>query len=159
MYKIRVFLLLLLVTLLAACGGGPARDESGAVVEEGDESVFDLNVGDCFNDPEESEGLISDLTLLPCDQPHDNEVFALVNHPAGDGEAFPGDEAMDTFAEEQCLSAFEQYVGLPYEESVFAYVPIKPTAETWADGDREVVCVLYDGQLEELEGSVRGSNR
>jgi hypothetical protein len=159
MNQLRVLLLLVLVTLLVACGGGPARDESGAVVEEGDESVFDLSVGDCFDDPEELEGLVSDLTLIPCDQAHDNEVFALVDHPAGDGDAFPGDDAMDTFAEEACLPAFEEYVGLPYEESVFAYYPIKPTEETWADGDREVVCVLYEGQLEKLEGSVQGSNR
>lgn len=164
MNQLRVLLYLLLVTLLAACGGGAERDESGSVVEGGEESVFDLNIGDCFDDPEDNaEGLVSDLALIPCDEPHDNEVFALVDYPAEDGEAFPGDDAIETFADEECLPIFEDYVGLPYDESVLLFAPVKPTADTWADGDREIVCLLYavdaDGNAEALEGSMRGSNR
>ncbi len=148
-----LLLLLVLVLTLAACGGAE-RDDSGTVVEEGEVSAFDVTVGDCFGDPGEDE--VSSLEALPCTEPHDNEAYHLADFPAGPDEPFPGEEEIDAFAEETCVAAFEDYVGLSFDESVLQVTYLQPTEGTWEDGDREVVCTLYsdDGQL---TGSMKDS--
>ncbi|MGH8936240.1 MAG: septum formation family protein [Acidimicrobiia bacterium] len=147
---------LALLVVVSACGEA-TRGEGGTVVEEGRVSAFEVEVGDCFNDPEDLSAVV-DVEAVPCQQAHDNEIFALPQYPAGPEEAYPGDEEVDSFAEQACLEAFAGYVGIPYEDSVFIYGTISPRAETWADGDREVICILYDPD-QKLEGSMQGSRR
>jgi hypothetical protein len=123
-------------------------------------SVYDLSVGDCFDDT--AEDLINEVEVVPCEGPHDNEVFAIFDHPAGADEAFPGEE-LETYTDEECTSAFEEFVGTPYDQSALYYFPIRPTEETWDQGDREIVCALYgvDDNTDpiKIEGSMQGSNR
>lgn len=126
---------------LAACGGGAAV------------SVFGLEAGDCFDDPDGQT--VEEVPAVDCAEPHDNEVFALVEHPAGGDAAFPGRDAVIATAEELCAGPFEEYVGRSYEESRLYLFPITPSQETWAEGDREIVCALY----EQDEGKMRGSRR
>ena len=153
----RAILLAVLVAVISV-GCSAARDETGAVTEEGRVSALEVQVGDCFNDPEDFSAVVA-LETVPCQQPHDNEIFALPQYPAGPDEDYPGDEAMNSFAEEACLEAFEGYVGIPYDDSVFIYGTISPRADTWAGGDREIICILYDPDLQKLEGSTQGSRR
>ncbi len=126
-------------------------------------SVFDLEVGDCFNDPteeeESSDGLVGELLVLDCAQPHDNEVFALLAFPAAEGNPFPAPQALDSYADDSCKEAFDLYVGMPYEESALFLWSIKPTEDTWALGDREIICALYDGDMGKLEGTMRDSRQ
>ncbi len=129
-----------LALLLAGCGG---------------ESVFELEVGTCFNDEEEAgaEQQVSSVPVVDCEEPHDNEVFALVDLP--DGE-FPADVAEQ--AQQICDGeVFAEYLGVPMLESEYSAMTIYPTAETWADGDREVVCALYRDDLEKMTGLQRGA--
>lgn len=132
--------LLLLILLLAGCRGGA--------------SAFDLDVGNCFNQPD-SGSAVGEVTLVDCDEPHDFEVFHLVD--AEDGE-FPGESAVNEFADVACAAAFEGYVGRDYQSSALYISYLYPTASTWQEGDREVVCLLRmdNGQL---TGSMRGSER
>ena len=123
--------------VLAACGGGT--------------SVTEIEVGDCFDDPEGE--LVSSLDLVDCSQPHDNEVFAEVVMGGG---AFPGTEALFEFGFDTCLLEFEAYVGEPYAESSLDYTFLSPSEESWADGDRTFVCFLYNSDLSKLTGSARG---
>ncbi|HET9497707.1 MAG TPA: septum formation family protein [Candidatus Limnocylindria bacterium] len=129
-----------LVVALAACGSA---------------SVFDLTVGDCFDDPPES-GEISSVTAVDCAEPHDNEVYALFDYD-GSGE-YPGEGTLSTAADEGCRDRFDAYVGTPYLESEVYYTHLIPTEESWGDGDREIVCVLYIPD-EKIEGSLEGSGR
>jgi hypothetical protein len=153
------FILLLLTLLLTACGEA-TRDDEGHIVEEGTVSAFELKVGDCFNDPELNEDeTIEALAALPCESLHDNEVFYLVDYPGDEGASFPTQEELDDFSNEQCETAFEPYVGLAYVESSLLLAPFQPTVESWAEGDREIVCILFDGEQEGLEDSMRGSER
>ncbi len=63
---------------------------------------------------------------------------------------------MSQTAEEECAGqAFTDYVGVPYQESEFEVTFLLPSADTWADGDREIACVVTSTE----PGSVRGSNR
>ena len=121
-----------------------------------DQSVFELAVGTCFNDPGSAEEIQS-VGSVPCETPHDNEVFALVDFPAGPDDAFPGREALSTFGDEQCQGAqFEDYVGVPYAESRYFATQLTPTEGSWEQGDREVVCLLYDSTTQ-ITGTVRGT--
>ncbi len=157
----------LLITLLIAFGPsigdlfeGSAEPPAVTVPAEGRPvSVFDLAEGYCFNDPTEGVGAVGELLVVPCEQPHDNEVYALVQHPAEADAPFPAAEALDQYAEEQCRQSFDSYVGIPYDQSALYYWKITPTSDSWAEGDREIICSIYDAEGGSLQGSVQGSQR
>lgn len=146
----------LMATLIVLLCAAVAGCESGGGSGGSDVSVFRIRPGDCFNDPP-PERQLEQVDVVPCDQPHDNEVFATVDHPAPEGDAFPGREAVVAYAEQACPAPFAEYVGATYDQSRFTLFPIVPSADTWAAGDRQVICALYDHQAGKLTGSVRGS--
>jgi hypothetical protein len=114
-------------------------------------SISDVAVGDCFDDT--GDEVVSELELIDCDEPHDNEVFANLQV---EESVFPGDEVFGAFAIDACLAPFEAYVGESYAESRLDYWFLTPTEESWAAGDRAVTCVLYAADLSKLTGSVGG---
>ncbi|MCL1692644.1 MAG: septum formation family protein [Actinomycetia bacterium] len=133
------------VLVLAACSSGDS------------ESVFDLRPGDCFDDVIENGEIAEESETLPmvdCDDPHDNEAYALYNMDDG---AFPTQAAIDDEAIAKCVPLFEDYVGSEYDTSRLDIFWIFPTAESWDEGDREVACVLYDLDLNKLTGSMANS--
>jgi hypothetical protein len=108
----------------------------------GGQSVFDLEVGDCFNGGEEDE--VSTVESVECSEAHAYEVFALANYPA-ESDEYPGESEIEAFAEETCYGTqFDTYVGTPYAESAYYATWLTPTQQSWEEADdREVVCVLY----------------
>lgn len=109
-------------------------------------------VGDCM-DYAGLSGEIQELPTLDCAEAHDAQVVAKFD--LRDGE-FPTDEEYVAALEENCLPAFEEYVGVPYPESTLAIADLSPLEEGWDSGDREVLCVAYttDGPVtESFEGS------
>jgi hypothetical protein len=172
-------MLLVLPFTLTACGddddaAAPAEPQETIEEDEAEEAeepeeeaaepeptdVFSLEVGDCFNDPEGtelgSEGInqVEELPVVDCEEPHDNEVYASLEQE--DGE-YPGDEEIQGLAIDGCVAEFEGYVGVAFEESEFDAFPITPTAESWEQGDREVLCALF-GE-EPKTGSAEGSEQ
>ncbi|HWB90159.1 MAG TPA: septum formation family protein [Acidimicrobiia bacterium] len=151
----RSLLVVALGLALISCQAEPARDASGDIAEQGELSVFRFRVGDCFNDPSSGLEVVTDVEAVPCSQAHDNEVFHLFDLPDG---SYPDSATIDQHVLEECLPAFETYVGTPYEISELYVVPITPTEESWAAADREVVCALYaDGAR--LMGTMKGARR
>jgi hypothetical protein len=132
--------ILLVVLFVAACGGG---------------NVFTLEVGTCFDDTDETE--VSSVPEVDCSEPHDNEVFAVFDYTQSD--TFPGSEAMNDAAQELCIAQFEAYVGLSYPESALEVFPITPTQGSWDNGDREIICALYNLDLSKLTESMQGAAR
>jgi hypothetical protein len=135
-----------------------SQDSGDESVENNDGitvSVFDIKVGDCYQDPDETE-FVTELTLVDCDAPHDNEIYAFGLYPADDGAPFPDEETLDEFTDEYCTEVFEEYVGIAYEDSIYYITYLQPTESSWEDGDREVVCILYD-QDGPMEGSKKDS--
>lgn len=117
--------------------------------------VASADVGDCFEEPE-NVGAIEDFETVDCDEPHFGEVYDTFDV---EGDDYPGDEAVSQQAQDGCLTSFEEYVGIPYEESIYQIFPISPTEETWNEADdREVICVLTSLDQSELTGSKRGAN-
>lgn len=116
---------------------------------------FELQVGDCFDDPDEPVEQLVEVPLIGCEEPHDNQVFALFDLPDGD---FPGDAAVADQARDGCLGRFEDHVGTPYGDSELFAAWLPPTEASWEAGDRQVVCVLFDADGP-LVGSQEGIAR
>jgi hypothetical protein len=132
-------------------------EETGEVVEAGEVDAFEVHVGDCLLIGGQTGEDVESVPAVPCQEPHDFEVFALVQLDDG---PYPGSTVIDEQGLERCVAEFEAYVGKPYAESEFTAVPfLVPSAQSWTmNNDREVVCALgIMGQ--QLTGSMRGSAR
>jgi hypothetical protein len=154
----KMMLGVVLAVLVAACGGASevAQQAGEAIDRLTDESVFSMEVGLCFDDEEELPDEVSSVPDVDCGEPHDNEVFALLQYP---GDTFPGVDVMLDEANELCIGDFEAYVGLSYDESELDVYPFVPTEASWDNDDREIVCALYALDLSKLTGSMRGAAR
>jgi len=135
-----------------------SRDGSGEIVGSGDLDVWTLQVGDCFDDPADLDDVVFDVAALPCSEPHDNEVFSLVPIAGTFGETYPGDAALQEYSYEACIGEpFDSYVGTDYLDSSLEVFTFTPSDESWDEGDREVVCVLFRLDFEKLTGTARNS--
>ncbi len=162
-----------LALLLAACAPSPsgspeesaraseseAPEESAAAASDAPAdgemvSVFDLEVGHCFNQVDET--IVEEVEVIDCESLHDYEIYGVANHPAADGEPWVGEEEMQSFVDAECVERFEPFVDMNYEDSDLYIYYLAPTEETWSQGDREVLCSLYLPD-EQLEGSMEGS--
>lgn len=146
------------IFFLSACTPSSAqdttvRDEEGVVVAEGEVGAFRIQVGDCLRGID--VGLVESADAVSCDSSHQYEVYHSYLFPDGD---YPGDTVIGTTADEECLDAFEPFVGMDYATSVYGYTALQPVRESWdAVDDREVLCLIgkYDGT--EKTGTARAT--
>ncbi|KUP96121.1 septum formation family protein [Thermobifida cellulosilytica] len=121
-----------------------------------EEDVFNIGVGDCFPSEEtQAEGEVSTVQTVPCSEPHDGEAYAAGDMPDGD---FPGEVEIQNFADDFCITEFDLFVGVSYEQSELDFTYYYPTAESWASGDREILCVVYD-PAGDVTGTLEGAAR
>jgi len=123
-------------------------------------NVFDAQVGQCFEVPVEPRVQLSELTVLPCDQPHQRELYALIEYVApagGDSSIYPGEPALAAFAEGACAEQFADYVGISYLDSALFFTYLLPSARGWeAEPDRAIACFVTATDRV-LDTSVKGS--
>jgi len=129
---------------------------------------YELQAGDCLVGSDVGLGTSSPwpdyVTVVPCTQQHIAEVFF-----AGDAwpesQAYPGDNAIDSQAENRCDAAFNEYDGITSDNSIFTYDYVTPSGgEDWAAGDRWLMCVAYESTSEYPGGapvnySIKGTNQ
>jgi hypothetical protein len=143
---------------IASAPPAVGRDADGTITTEGRIDAFQIELGDCFNDEDlfssgDETIEVMEVAGTPCGEPHDNEVYAVIDMDLPD---FPDD--MADVAGASCVERFEAFVGRSYIESSLDIVPIYPTRESWTNfGDREVICALFAMNLQKLEGSVQGT--
>jgi hypothetical protein len=143
-------------------GGGGEAATTSTTVRRTPAVEVGLRVGQCGDVPGVPVGSALDpatLTDVDCALPHDVEVAAVFDFPAGPDIDFPGAAAVDGYAFEQCIERFEPYVGRAYEASTLDFVIVAPDEDGWDDGDRRLACVLYDIDFGQLTGWVSGSGR
>jgi Septum formation len=108
--------------------------------------VNDVRVGQCYQN--------NGSDAVPCGQPHDVEVFAIL--PLG-GQQLPAEAELDQLAEHGCAAQFRTYVGLASDASRLDFDWWTPTKASWASGDRTLVCILENADASRLVGSMRGT--
>ncbi len=137
---------LTLVALTASgCGGSVHKDDT--FIDAGVTGLLDIEVTECFSDPEYSDFAGENVVLYtPCVDGADNQSYMFVHAP----EAAWDRDTVAQLGWDECGKGFEQQ-WTSQDESGLDYYPILPTAETWADGDRAIMCAVYDpeGRLED----------
>ena len=98
-----------------------------------------------------------DVIATSCRAVHDGEVYAVLQHPAGPGARYPGEDALASFGNNGCNQAFTDYVGIEVEESEFGAIALWPTDAHWGGGMRQIVCFATSPEADRLIRSVRGS--
>ena len=94
-------------TLVAGCSGGSSKSVS--------QSVFTVTPGECFDAPTKVQAELSSLKRVACDQAHTREAYAVVDYtpPVGAAaDAYPGSDALSTFAKGACAQRYGPYVGV-----------------------------------------------
>jgi Septum formation len=134
----------------------PAETSAPARADAEEVSTHFLEVGDCIADsvPGGGEEIFS-VPTVPCSEPHAEEVYAALTLPERD---FPGMDALFQQGEELCMAEFESFVGVPYEESALYLSFLTPSEESWSNGDRQVICTIYDPDGE-TTGTLADANR
>jgi hypothetical protein len=118
-------------------------------------SALALKEGDCFLYPDEGDTEISDVTTKACTEEHDAEIIGVTTV---DGDEMPQSDALDAQAQDDCLAAFQDYVGTAYEDSTLGLTWLVPTQDSWDKADdREIVCVALTSDGSSLTSSVKDS--
>lgn len=129
--------------LAAVLSGCTAADQLSAMLR-GERDVFSVGVGDCFDDATtgDVEEVVS-VAMPDCTEPHDNEAYFLFT--LTDAETLPYDHALITDnAEAGCLAEFETFVGIGIDQTSLYFGYLYPGEDSWAQGDREILCMAYD---------------
>jgi hypothetical protein len=149
--------------LVALSGCSLLSNVLGGGNPNGEDDVFALKVGDCFNKSSvEQTDEITSIPIVECKTLHDYEVYSApkVDHPE-----FPGAEEISDEADSLCIEDFESFLGMSYDEAFNAYLydysTLYPTSDSWKSGDREIICAIIatddDGKLEQVKGSLEGA--
>jgi hypothetical protein len=126
--------------------------------DDADTAVLELAKGNCLVEAPFTEGQpveVVSVATVHCAEAHQAEVYAVVQLPQARSEPFPGGR-LAAEARDQCLERFEAFVGLPWTSSELEFVALRPTEQSWREGDRAILCVVFRPDGADLEGSVRG---
>lgn len=149
----RLLLALVAALALAACSDDApsVRDKSGAVQRAGSWSVFDLRRGDCLKPEADTEGEVATIPVVPCAEPHTQEVFSTLKHPA---DAFPGVATLQQWADVHCAGELQDSLNLSPTDGWFVSY-LLPSFEGWnKQKDKTVTCVLVFPNEPSRTGSV-----
>ncbi|MGI5189690.1 septum formation family protein [Promicromonospora sp. CA-289599] len=141
-------------------------DLAGEPIPEADETatagaeIPDLAVGDCFDTSATSgQTTLYRVPVVPCSTAHGGEIYAETTAPdslARNGSA-PTQQALWDAADAYCYPEFTKFVGMRWARSELLYWPIAPSEESWAEGDRRILCVVESEQP--VTGSLKGAAR
>lgn len=125
-------------------------DANGNVTRSGGLDVGALTTGQCFDEPA-AQSQVSGVEAVPCGQPHDAQVI---------GSSMLGDDSYNeaTIQSEASNGCQKLSDGPDVDQSKLgsdaSVIDFVPTAESWANLDREVTCAVDDGTGTKLTGSV-----
>lgn len=121
--------------------------------------------GQCFDRLPSPDQRRFAVLVIPCEEPHTHELYDQLEWTDAEGDRanlsvdFPGDTEVRRRAEELCLERFEAWIGTAWTASEYDIETFRPSEESWAGGDRAVLCSAYRFDGAPTEGSVRGSGR
>lgn len=142
---------------ISATLGTATRDDTGTITRGGSLDVAELQVGDCFEGPEDDTEL-TDVRVVPCEERHHNEIYHVAELPYGSDAPFPGEDLVFQIAGEACASGFEGFIGVPYQRSELDFAMVAPSRDSWENDDRTFVCAVYD-PVGPVAGTLAGTKR
>jgi hypothetical protein len=132
------------------------RSSTGEIDRAGQLDVTDLRVGDCFDLTNPEALQVQEVAARPCAQAHHYELLFIDEMT---GTAYPDHDTVQTFVIQRCLPAFASYVGVDYQVSLLELDWFSPTDAGWSHGDRTVQCAIFDPNLDQVTGSLKGVAR
>ena len=130
---------------------GDAEEATTGDTEATDEMATDVPEGIDGTVPTSTAGVVK----ADCDDPHVGEVYA--QQDLDNQVLFPG-ARMSQFTAAVCTGeAFEDYIGYPFDSSIFDVITYAPSKESWATGDRTVTCVVTDPSAGYIPGTLEGA--
>jgi hypothetical protein len=106
------------------------------VAGSGGTSVFDLEVGDCFDLPVGGDEVdVDTVDLIECDEPHEAEVVAVGRLNRELDRPYPDDDQLFAEVDRGCAAAAG-----PLDDR-FGIVPIAPNEASWEPFEGGFVCV------------------
>ena len=126
--------------------------------------LHDLADGPCFNRYSwvQNDRHVEIDTRVPCEGPHQHEVYLRTDHPARAGAPWPGDREMEAYARAECYGAFAAFVGKIYELSELELGYLTPSRVDFEHEEarfRGIHCYLMVEDGAEMVGSARDSRR
>ena len=120
---------------------------------EGFTALTEAPPGPCY-DLETEDGVLRGFNEVGCDGPRDAEVAFASDFEPG---PWPGVDYLQDTARDTCANAFEAYVGISHDESIYGAWSLLPTEEMWNEGNRQGVCLVITEDGSPLTGTVKGS--
>lgn len=117
----------------------PAPAPPPGVEDAGPTNVFALRVGNCAT-ASDYTSQSNDLVLTPCAEPHHMEFFHIFD--VEDRDAYPGTATMNAEANQGCRAAWGELPDNALAEELVEMSTLSPSEATWAQGDREVLCIV-----------------
>ena len=138
---------------------GAERDVSGEIAKAGELDAVEFRVGDCLESLDEiqastaEEYLVSSGAAVPCNTPHEYEIYAETWLP----QSTPYSAELVEISLDYCESQFEAFAGASYLETTLEIDTIFPSQESHLEGDRKVQCLISEmGDNRSLTNSLKG---
>ena len=113
--------------------------------------VDDLRARDCMITSRLGDSVLK-VPVVPCRQTHDAEVVGVAQLPG----RWHGEAYLSRLGDQTCAKVFQRYVGIAADSSEHEVGWFGPTADSWTQGDRLIVCFATDGGAA-MTGSLKGA--
>lgn len=156
---LRVIALAVASVIVTGCAPDPSPEQTADTATEAPEmstSVLELRVGDCVIDaaaPLSAD--LAELPTVPCNEPHDSELYAIVFVEDGN---YPGVDELVAQGQTKCQALFADFIGIDFRSSLLDFHFYYPTPSSWVQGDRSVYCMVADPGLS-VVGTLQGARR
>ena len=105
-------------------------------------AAADLKVGICISDALSTLGDVTTFDEAECDEPHDGEVYTLIELPGATGAKYPGTKAVTAPGQRGCRARLRrQATARAFRDKQLGYKFVYPTQMSWTGGDREITCL------------------
>jgi Septum formation len=133
-----------------------SRSDTGEISKSGDLTAAELRVGDCYDLKDPTAEELEQVTARPCAEEHEYEMIFVGSAPEG---TYPDEDAFVAYVGDECIPAFNAFVGTDYYSSTLDIAWLEPTSASWVTGDRSVQCAVYDPEQPRVVGSLKGATR
>jgi hypothetical protein len=119
--------------------------------------VLEVEVGDCV-EKLPGLGVVSEVQLIECDQPHAAEVFHVGELDLLGSRDFPGETTVSREVEAACLAEFQPFVGVAYSDSVLEVQYVQSNEIGWKITHGGYTCFLFEPG-KNVTGTLRNTRR